>query len=831
MRRLGERTAGEPTRQPLGVGLWTWPVAAVLFALFAIPGMFSVSHVFFVRDLTTSFLPHHLWFRRTLLEGHLPIWNPFPGSGYSTVSDPTFQTLFPLTLPLRVLPPILGFNWIVALPFPVAALGMYLFLRRRSSPPAACLGATVVAASGVFLSTANTPNLAWSCAMIPWVLLGADALAERRELRSFASLAVACALMILAGEPVTFAATAGLAVLYGAFACGEPSCGWRTRSRVAALSLAAILVGALLGAVQILPLLDAHGRSIRAAGALIDTWSLHPARLAELVVPFFFGKWVGRPEEVTQWLFAVNDGREPFLLSLYVGAGALLAALTGALATGQRPWARFWCVVGPLSLVAAFGTFTPIYPAARIVLPVLAVFRFPSKYAIFTTLAVGALAALGFEAISHRERISRRRLALPLTLSCALAALAALGLAVALAQPRTAIELAERLGQAWSLPNPAAASTSFLGRIGAGAPHLLVASIVGGLALWLSGSAGRKARIAQAAFFILVAADLIMSNASINPSIDASALEPFEWVNRTRQHPADRVFVSLRFAEGLAPMDDAVRPPQYPADLSPVVHQALYDTVLCNSWACGPVRRALSSDLTGLRPREYLTLLREFTAADRPTRYRFLSWAGTRYYLVSAPPPIPAAELARLPKLGDVALYESPPSGSRVAVVSATEIDPDTDRQIHRLFEATFDPSATVILDAAPPSPGGKAGTPLRPEASIVEESATSVIVDAAAPEDGYLVLLDAYDPNWGVEVDGEPASLLRADGAFRAVRLSPGRHRVRFWYLPRPLIVGGGISLATALALVAIAWFSHRSRSRGTAAATPRASVLIPSR
>ena len=148
---------------------WFWPALAALFALAAIPGIFTTTQVFYVRDLASWFLPHHLWFHHALFTGNLPLWYPYPGCGYATVRDATFQTLFPLTLPLRFLPPILGFNLIVALPFPLTAAGMFLFLRRHVRPAAACLGATVVAASGVFLSTANAPNLSWSAALLPWV--------------------------------------------------------------------------------------------------------------------------------------------------------------------------------------------------------------------------------------------------------------------------------------------------------------------------------------------------------------------------------------------------------------------------------------------------------------------------------------------------------------------------------------------------------------------------------------------------------------------------------------------------------------------------------------
>jgi len=43
------------------------PVLCVLVALLAVPGVFSLTSVFYVRDLATFFFPHHLWARRLLL--------------------------------------------------------------------------------------------------------------------------------------------------------------------------------------------------------------------------------------------------------------------------------------------------------------------------------------------------------------------------------------------------------------------------------------------------------------------------------------------------------------------------------------------------------------------------------------------------------------------------------------------------------------------------------------------------------------------------------------------------------------------------------------------
>jgi len=55
----------------------------------------------------------------------------------------------------------------------------------------------------------------------------------------------------------------------------------------------------------------------------------------------------------------------------------------------------------------------------------------------------------------------------------------------------------------------------------------------------------------------------------------------------------------------------------------------------------------------------------------------------------------------------------------------------------------------------------------------------------ASLSEPGYLVLADQFYPGWKAWVDGTPASILCADGVFRAVELSAGEHVVEMGYSP----------------------------------------------
>ncbi|HET6897170.1 MAG TPA: YfhO family protein, partial [Vicinamibacteria bacterium] len=124
----------------------------------------------------------------------------------------------------------------------------------------------------------------------------------------------------------------------------------------------------------------------------------------------------------------------------------------------------------------------------------------------------------------------------------------------------------------------------------------------------------------------------------------------------------------------------------------------------------------------------------------------------------------------------------------------------DGEAALGTLVDPAFDPQREVVLPAgvARPAGEGPAGT-----ATLQRLESDSVEVAADVRRDGRLVLVDAYDPGWRADVDGRPVEIERANVAFRAVAVPPGRHVVTFRYRPRAVGVGLAVS---ALALVAVA-------------------------
>jgi hypothetical protein len=138
-----------------------------------------------------------------------------------------------------------------------------------------------------------------------------------------------------------------------------------------------------------------------------ETWSMHPARIAEIFVP----GWFGHPFDVEHYpggAFADDPTLQalPWAVSLYAGAAVLVFA----------PFARGRRAIGALAGVAfvflllAFGGYTPVNDVARHIVPGLSLLRYPEKHAVVVVGLLALLGGLGFERLMT-ERVAAWRLA------------------------------------------------------------------------------------------------------------------------------------------------------------------------------------------------------------------------------------------------------------------------------------------------------------------------------------------------------------------------------------------------------------------------------------
>lgn len=170
-------------------------------------------------------------------------------------------------------------------------------------------------------------------------------------------------------------------------------------------------------------------------------------------------------------------------------------------------------------------------------------------------------------------------------------------------------------------------------------------------------------------------------------------------------------------------------------------------------------------------------------------------------------PPVSGA--TRVVVDGPWALYRLDRAEERASVVGTWTSAPGYKEALQAVLAPGFDPASQAVVEGAPARPGARqpSGT-----ASFRWLGAQSATVLVRATEPSMLVVRNAFDENWRVTVDGQPAPLLRADGLIQAVPVPAGNHVVALAY--DDPTVGYGL-LGSAAALVVLLAPTLRAATR----------------
>jgi hypothetical protein len=799
-----------------------WALIAACMAALPFARGLTGARIFYIRDLSLYFWGRYLWLRRAWLSGQWPLWDPYVGGGQAAYSDALHQMFLLPAVAVRLIgSEVLGFNLWVALPFPLAALGAFLFFGRRFSSSAAALGAIALALCGPMVSTGNFPNMSWSVAMLPWVLWAADGVIEVPTARRVALLAVTVALQAFAGEPVTQFATLllafGHALLVGP---ADARHTWRNAVRHAAAVTAGAALGAALAAIQLIPMARAAAVAQRSEGIAPELWSLRPTALLETVWLHLFGNYFNTQSFAdVPWMPLMFTGREPFFFSIYFGVPLLTLCVYGLAGGGPRRWRLFWVAAGFVSLIAAFGAYTPLYPILRDHVPLVGSFRFPVKYLVVAAMAVAAGAAAGWDALvrpmpgnarrMRRARFTATGLATAVGSSAGLFALACLYMP---GQVRAALEA---FAIALGAPKGAPAAGFMLQTVPSGAVPIVILSLATAILLLIATRARRAGSgaidmVARRGLYVLVICDLLVRAWGINPVFDPANMAEPAWLLRTEGDSNARFYVGGKKEGWLDGLDiDASRAYRNPPGLTGSASRAAVSIEATQSPSGWHAREMLSFDLAVLWPRRFTTTSEQFMNSGREERDRFLDRTGVRYRVLPIRSASGRAPLMPIPYFLESFLFDwGGDVMPRAAVVPDARVVPDVGDQIDRLFQPGWDSRTTALVERAADA-AGNAAAPVPPSAKFVEDSPNRVVVEAGAgAQGGYLVLLDSYSSDWKATVDGRSADVVQADGLFRSVHLTSGRHVVDFVYRPAALVWGAVVSGATlVLMLILLMW------------------------
>jgi hypothetical protein len=325
-----------------------------------------------------------------LLEGELPLWNPFEKGGYDFLGDPQTGVLYP--------PNWLSWTGIVAfgdgpwvvlfsslLHFAVLAVGMHHLLEREGHAPwVRSFGATALLLSARFAKSKDSAAL-WPAVWLPWLYLAMRDAIERPGWRTGGRLGVFTAFALLAGHPPT---------------------GVRAILTLAPLGIFLLVTG-LRAAPRLMPALGRLGLSlgnalfltialtlpmlIATAGwmplTVRDGMSLHEVLRSSITAGEIAHVFAAH-------LFELND------LSLqYAGAAVGLAALFHLFA-GRG--AERWVLAGTAlwMFLLSCGGNTPVLPFLVKYVPTFNLWRISEGYLFGATFLIVLLAARGVASVA-----------------------------------------------------------------------------------------------------------------------------------------------------------------------------------------------------------------------------------------------------------------------------------------------------------------------------------------------------------------------------------------------------------------------------------------------
>ncbi len=781
------------------------PGAALLaVVLFPFTDVVFRGRVLYDRDIHLLWAPRVESFVRVIAEGSWPLWARGLSFGQPLLALPNTQAAYPTTWLNLVLLPSTVYGLYAVGHVALGAFGMYVLARRWDlAPPAALAGAVAWAASGPVLSLVGLWNHLAGAAWLPWVVVAAEALVEAPTPRRVVTCALALAAPVLAGSPesLTMSAAAAIVVPAGRSWRGRPVTA-PSFARLAAASAAALVLALGLAAVQWLPSVEMARRSTRDAftSETRAYWSLPSASLAAALLPLRLERLPLDRETTRRWF----EGREPYLASTYLGLAALPLVVLGAAGGGRR--SVVLCALVVLAALVSLGPRAPVYGLLTAVLPPVRAFRYPAKAIVLCGFAWAALAALGADRLARAARAPR-----PFLASSAAAAALALAVAVAVARP-----------ERWPPGVLAASATAESLRPATNALLWSAAVLaVGTAAARLLGGGG-----AAAAATTALALDLLVAGLGLLPTAPA-ALYRFRpgLVDRIRGEPHERVYAYDYVVERLGERHLGhpgfqLRPITAPWEGALALRAYGFPTIL-PSWG---LEAAFEADPNAMRPPEVEQLAARLRVVEgTPAHLRLLQMGSVTHVIALHDDTfrdLALEERVEGPFVEPIRLFRVPDPLPRAYAVGRVRAATGA-AALAVLVGPGFDPHVEVVLDATEPGVPPEGG-PANGSVAVVDRRSDRVVLEAVLDAPAYVVLTDAFDPGWRARVDGREAAILRANHAFRAVRVGAGRHRIEQVYRPRAASAGAAATLVAA-ALAAMLWTGGRLRASRRAGAGGR--------
>jgi hypothetical protein len=723
-------------------------------------------------DLVSFLFPTYRFAAASLRAGHLPLWNPYLYGGVPFLADMQTGLFYPLNQLLFLMAPGFSYKameWMVVVHVFLAGLFMYLCLRylepgRPMHVMAALTGASAYMFSDLFVVHFGNLNLVAVAAWLPLVFLLFWRALRGRSLPLAAGAGLALGISTLEGHlQITLYIGLAMAVAALVEAAAQRRL-WRERVWPFLALAVATAVSLGLAALVLLPAWEYTRLSPRAALSYQDAarYSLVPGLLGEMLVPALFSS----QEPSLYW--GVWDRVAAGYLGIFP---LMLAGIAVFLRRGRA--IRLFVILAGVALLLALGGESVIHGWAYRWLPGFGQIRAPARMILLVDFALAGLAALGIDRLlAPLDRRERK-----------LFAAAWRGLV-------WLVGASALIGGAWAylmIYQAQDRDPTLFWRVSQAGSGVVLALLIAGAGLaWLG--ARRSGRVGRRALGWLAAGLVFVDLASVGAYTDLGNKPPTSGYD----HPL--VLKFLRSDPGFFRIDSR--------------------TDVWGAWQ--PDMALLSGlyDVAGVDNPLAVADMARFWDGIGGRSTRLYDLLGVRYVLGSKEVTLDRNKFS-LVFDGDLSVnvYRNETALPRAFLVHRAVIATSHEDAWNRIHEPGFDPVTTVVLE------GGGQALDLEPAGQaavrVVGYEPEKVVLELDNPAGGYLLLSDPFYPGWQARVDGEPAAILQADYAFRAVAVPAGTHQVTMVFQSSSWYTGRAISLLTLAILLVLAGVALLRRHR----------------
>ena len=785
--------------------LW-WPMAPA--------GYMGPSNAL-LSDQVNQFFPWRLFTVRSLAQRQLPLWNPYTDAGLPFLGNAQSAIFSPFNLLGYLFPLYSSYAITAILRLFVAGIFTFLFAREIGlSRHGAILAMMAFTFSGpliVWLGHPHSLVIVW----LPAMLLTTERALTRKSGAYVMASGLTIGAQFLGGHPETsfhvmLAWTAY--TLYRAISLT----GWQPSRLVPQLMrvIAAVAIGILLAAVQLLPFLEAFFHS-----AALSIREVQTSARGSFFIAHLLFEWREWPTAITTFLpqyFGTSlDNSYWYPYSNYVEQNAYAGVLPLALAatvtwhnirrrsSPQRNFVLFFALLAVICLGIALRL--PLLNAIND-LPLFNVAA-NGRMRLVYAFAVAMLAGMGLDEITGSDEHAHRTM-LRILVLLALVALLLIVLAYAgfvlfkneLIRSGRAF-MAANWGTPY-LPRPleyyyGLVEERYEKKLALFRPTNVVMYLPVLIVLaWFALRRWSQRQRASVKTWVYAALGLTLFDAFLvgmpfNPTIESQHIFPTPGAIQFLQQDPDIYRVSGT-GSILSPNGGMV------FGLSDIRG---YDTVVSRRYA------DLVEHIEGHYRSHFHSL---FTKADAP----LMDLLNVKYVLTDQE--LDGKWELAYQDAGDVKVYRNRDVLPRAFVVYHAEIVASPAQSLARVTDGAFDFRRRVVLEQVPAGWTEPVEVPATAAAvRFVDYKPNRVRLEVETAAIGLLVLTDTAAPGWRALLDDHPVPLYVADHAFRAILVPSGTHRVEFVYEPVAFRIGVVLSLLTTATLIPALLLFRTRRTR----------------